>query len=342
MKRYSLLAGLVLACGSLQSAPQLPELPSPGGLGSDGHLLLNPTGDGEQLLGRAVTKGPNGEFVLAEELAPGCHVTVHEAPAAWHRDFEEDLGDLAVGSASLPVLGGLRAKYGRQIRAKAAIDNVKELVADVSGPCGDVIVKSVKVGTGSRELQYRLESEAGLDAKIGEAGLTAHSQSWRRIGETLSWKQEQAWAFTAGSVPGAESIRLAIEMPEQLTDGQEYTLQVTAARQVWVVALFEEAEGRAGVLLPNSENPYVVVPQGERQPLPTMRVSLREPRVAAREKIVLYGFVEKEDYLDFRPPAGAISEAESTSYFKGLEGRLSALPRRRWGRAEVAYLIKPK
>jgi hypothetical protein len=306
------------------------------------HLLYEPTGDALGLLGRAVSQGPDGELVIADELAPGCHVTPREVQSSWTREYEEDIGNVAFASTSIAALVSLRGKYGTQIRTHQKISNLKEIRADLQGSCGDVVITSVKVGTGSRELQYRREASGGGDVTVAGNGVGGGVEDWKRIGESFVWTDAQAWSFSVGKVAGAESIRLGIEMPSEMTDGDQYTIQVSAARDVWIVALYEEADGRAGILLPNQQNPNVVVAAGQRRPLPTMSVALREPAVAAREKMVLYAFTEKEDYEDFRPPAGAVSESEATSYYRSLAERLSKLPTKRWGRGEVNYLITPR
>lgn len=249
---------------------------------------------------------------------------------------------MAFGQASASTLAHLRLRYGSQIRARSKIKNARVLIADLSGPCGERVIKTVNIGTGMRELDYRREAAGDTGVAIAGVGIAAGARDWQHTGERLAWDDEQAWGFTVGGVAGAERIRLGIDMPTELTDGDEYTIQVSAARQVWIVALYEEAGGGVGILLPNGENPSVVVAAGQRRPLPAMRVSLRDPALEAREKIVIYGFTEQEDYEDFRPPAGALSEAAANEYHEALPERLRALPSKRWTRAEISYIIKPR
>lgn len=312
------------------------------GLDPGEHLLLTPTGDGPALLGRAVSEGAGGVLVIADERAPGCHVDVREVQSAWHREYQEDLGKVAVASASLPSIGGLRAQYGSQIRAQASIANVKELVADVSGPCGDVVVKRVKIGTGSRELQYRKDADVQMDVTVAGVGTQGGTGNWERIGSRLAWDQEQAWAFAVSKVESGDALQLRVDMPTEMVDGTEYSVRITSTRQVWLVVLNAEADGRAGILLPNSTSQAVSVGPDAGMSLPLMRVSLRNPITAAREKIVLVAFTERADYDDFRPPAGAVSDEDAAAYLRGLDARLAALPRKRWSRTEVSYLIQPK
>jgi hypothetical protein len=328
-----------LACGGPDRPPKGPPQPTPAG---SEHLLYEPTGNASGLLGRAVTMGPDGQLVIAEELAPGCHVTMREVQSSWTRTYAEDIGNIAFASASIPVIGNLRGQYGSQIRTHTKITNQKELVADLSGPCGELVIKTVKVGTGSRDLQYRREASASGDVSAYGVGVRGGDDDWERIGQSLKWDYPQAWAFTVSKFATAESVRLSIEMPTELTDGDQYTIRVSSTQQVWVIAFYEEADGTAGILLPNQESPNVVVTSEQRKSLPTMRVSLSNPAVASREKIVLYAFTKKQDYEDFRPPAGAVSEADATAYYRGLSERLSKLPRRRWAVGEMAYVIKPR
>lgn len=328
-----------LACGGPDRPAAVPPPPPPP---ANEHLLYEPTGNAVELLGRAVTMGPDGQMVIAEELAPGCQVTSREVQSSWTRTYEADIGNIAFASASIPVIGSLRGKYGSQIRTRTEVTNEKELIVDLGGPCGEMVIKSVKVGTGSRDLQYRREASAAADVKAYGIGVAGGDDDWERIGQSLKWSDPQAWAFTVGKFASGESIRLSIEMPTELTDGDQYTIRVSSTQQVWIIAFYEEADGRAGILLPNQETPNVLVTSGQRKPLPPMRASLRDPAVAARENIVLYAFTEKEDYEEFRPPAGAVSEADATAHYRGLGERLSKLPRKRWALSKIAYLIRPR
>jgi hypothetical protein len=332
---------MLLGCGAARRDTDEPIASLPG-LDAGEHLLLTPTGSPAELLGRAIEAGPNGELVIADERAPGCRVEVREIEAVWDREYDEDLGKIAIVAASIPAVVDLRAKYGTHIRARARIKNIKQLVGDFSGPCGEVVIKSVKVGRGSRELQYRREQGISTGAAVAGVGAHGELKDWKVIGSKLSWDRDQAWAFNIAKGARVENFRLSVAMPTELKDGDQYTLSVTATRQAHLVVLCEEADGRLSVLLPNADHPEVAVPAGDRRAVPAMRVSLRVADQPAREKIVVYAFSEREDFEDFRPPAGATSDDEALAYYKGLEQRLSALPRRRWTRQEISYLISPK
>lgn len=335
----SCVALLCMACPTMVTPPLTSV--SPPSL-EQAHLLYQPTADASGLLGRAVSLRPDGTWIMADERAPGCSVTEREVISSWTREYEEDLGNVAFASAEASRLAQLRADYGQHLRARGTIRNLRVLKADLSGPCGEQVITSVQIGTGTRELFYRRESSAGAGVGAGSVGVRAGVQGWQRSRERLDWDQEQAWAFTLAQMTEAPNIRLGIDMPAELQDGDQYTIEVLAPRQVWLIALCEEADGRASVLIPNREHPALVIPAGQRRVLPAMQATLRDARSEAREKIVLYAFTSQEEYEDFRPPAGAISSEEATRYHRGLPERLSKLPRRRWGRGEMTYLIQPK
>ncbi|HKO90214.1 MAG TPA: hypothetical protein VJU61_03615 [Polyangiaceae bacterium] len=335
----SCFIGLCVGCAPALQAPSAPVPPPPAG---DDHLLYQPLANAADLLGRAVTRGADGAWVIAEELAPGCHVNEREVTSRWTREYEEDAGNLAFASASATSLAQLKLEYGEQLRARVTIQNAKLLSADLSGPCGEQVITSVKIGTGTRELLYRREGSAGGSVGVSGLGAEAGAQQWQRSRERLEWQDDQAWAFTIGERADAPNIRLGIDMPAELTDGEQYNIEVQAPRQVWLIALCEEADGRTSILLPDRENPTVVLPPGERRALPAMQAALRDSKLEAREKIVLYAFTSAEDFEDYRPPSGAVSIEDSTAYHRALPERLSKLPRKRWGRGETTYLIKPK
>lgn len=342
MKKQCLMASALSLCIACMPALPPPPPPSAPATRGDDHLLYQPTADASGLLGLAVTRGPDGVWVLADERAPGCHVTEREVTSVWKRDFEEDIGNLAFAGASVSTLAELKLEYGNQILTRSTIENVRVLTADLSGPCGEQVIKSVKIGSGKRELMYRQASNAGARAGVVGVGAGAGAEGWQRSRERLEWQDPQAWAFTVSSMGLGQNVRLGIDMPTELTDGEEYRIELSSPQEVWIIALYEEADGRAGILLPNRESPTVVVSAGQRHPLPVMQVGLRNPTAEAREKIVIVAFTAREDYEDFRPPAGAVSEAEATAYHRALPERLSKLPRKRWGRGEMSYVIKPK
>jgi hypothetical protein len=177
---------------------------------------------------------------------------------------------------------------------------------------------------------------------VADVELQGGHNDWECIGQRLRWDEAHAWALTAGSVTAPQTIEISIAMPQDLYDWDQYAAVLAVARDVWVIAFYEEADGKAGILLPNGENPQLFVAKGERRPLPTIQVSLRDANIMSREKFVVFAFADKEDYAEFRPPAGAISDDEATAYYRSMRDRLATLPPKRWGRAEMAYVIRPK
>jgi hypothetical protein len=332
---------LLFGCGPAKLSPKsspfdAAQIP---GLDPEERLFLTPTGNPAALLGRAVTHRDGGAWVVAEELAPGCEVTPRETPEAWTRDYQAGSGTFGALSAGVAQVAALNAKYGEKTRVLVHVSNTKILRADLRGPCGELVVKTVKVGTGRHAIQYRREASAG--GGIAVLGIGATGGDWEDAEASLEWKEPQAWAFTVGSVAGAEHLELAVEMPTRLRDGEEYTVRVSTKRKIWLVLLYEEADGQVGVLLPNMDHPVITASPGERQPLPTLAVSLRDPAVAANEKLVLFAFIEEEDAKLMRPPAGELTGEQARAYVDQLDAKLAGIPTRRWARYEVSYLIEP-
>ena len=61
-----------------------------------------------------------------------------------------------------------------------------------------------------------------------------------------------------------------------------------------------------------------------------------------QETVIVYGFTEREDFEQFRPPAGAVSSAQVDEYVSQVDQRLGAreLPRSRWTKETFTYTIR--
>jgi hypothetical protein len=198
------------------------------------------------------------------------------------------------------------------------------------------------VGTGRREIHARKESKVEGHAKVKGVPVGGGAGQWRDVERSHDWTDPQAWSFTVkelGSSTDEVDVQLLV-MPEQLRDGQEFTLRILAARTVYLVVGFIREDGTAGVLLPSSTQPEPVISAGGNVEL-TLRAKLPTPGVETRDTLVLYAFPERGDFKTFGPPPGNPGPRRINEYFNGLPEKLSSIPTRRWKRVENTVLITP-
>ena len=336
MSKWLSMAGLSLTlAGCLRG--QVTEPPE---LDDGEHLLLTPRGDPEKLLGRTVTQDAAGGLVISDERPPGCQVKVTRVPQRWRRTYGQDIGHVAhIGTGKTPI-GDLTAKYGKSMRVDAEIDNLESLEADLRG-CSGTVVKSVRVGTGKREIRVKEEARgrARVKTKVGPVG--AGGGKWRNIDRSLEWTDPQAWSFSVVERDASTALKVdLILMPEQVHDGQTFSVRILAARQVYLVVGYVNEDGRAGLLLPGSTQPVPMITAGGNVEL-TLRAELPTPGVATRDHFVLYAFAERGDFDVFKPPIGNLDAATVRAYFDALPGKLESIPTRRWTKTEGVLLIEP-
>jgi hypothetical protein len=332
------LLSVLFAVSCERTAVQHPHVEALRGLEPDTQLLLNPTGDPEALLGRVVTADPGGGWVVADARAPGCEVGVRRVQSHYAREVLEDTGRVASLSLGREQLASLSAKYGKRLRKYAKIENVEVLEADLRGPCGEHVIRAVKVGTGTSELGYFEERGAGVEVPTGHGDVGAKAESWRRVNATLRWDTPQAWAFTVGASGTGGAVDLVVHMPDMLAHGQAFAPEIEVKRSVWLVVLYEAADGSVGVLLPATGAPVQQALAGERVVLPSFTAEA-VGAAQTHERLRVYGFVERGDFDQFRPPAGALSSEQAKRYASELPERLRAIPQRRWVRTEFGYVI---
>lgn len=185
--------------GGFLKAPKPDDAAGVGDFTNDMHFLLVPS-DAESLLGRQVFVSPKGEWTLADERAPGCEVQVQRSSATYNKQHQIGLGDLTSISGGYKQVLNLEARYGRSIEAEFKIENTEVLTAKVTGPCGDKIVKSVRVGKGFRKLVRK--AEAGAKSRIGKGPLGAEGgrEAATEVLDSIEWSEPQAYAFSYESV----------------------------------------------------------------------------------------------------------------------------------------------
>jgi hypothetical protein len=328
-----LLALVAVGCPIKPHESEPPEL-DPGE-----HMLLTPRGNAEELLGRTVTKDESGGYVISDERPPGCEVAVRRVPERWHRTYQQDMGRVAhIGTGQTPI-GDLTAQFGKTLRIEAEVNNVELLEADLRG-CNGTVVNSVRVGTGRREIHARKESKIEGHAKVKGVPVGGGAGQWRDVERSHDWSDPQAWAFTVKQVDHAADDVVLSVTPQQLRDQEVFTLRIVSARQVYLVVGFIREDGSAGVLLPSPSQPEPVISAGGNVEL-TLRATLPQPGIEARDTLVLYAFPEKGDFKTFGPPPGNPGPRRIMEYFQSLPDKLSSIPSRRWKRVENTVLITP-
>lgn len=333
--RASVLAALA---ASLACKPPLP--PEPPELDPDEHLLLTPRGNPEDLLGRRVEIDPHGGVRIADERPPGCTVAVRKIAAQWSRRYQQELGRVAQLDVGDRRVAQLQAKYGKSVRMEAAVDNVEVLEADLTG-CGGDVVKSVKVGTGTREIKYAEELGGSASASVKGTPVGASGRRWKDVERASSWTTPQAWAFTVQRDADGEAIRLDPLLPTRVKDGDPFEVSIGSNRRVYLVLLYRTAQ-RVAVVFPTMQTPELVVGAGERLRLPPGVAKLANPSEPSHESFVIYAFAEEGDFHGFKPPLGALSDEDAARYLEGLPERLRAIPLRRWSSTTIHYVIEPR
>ncbi len=335
------LALVGMGCASID-APATHDLP---GMPASEHALVQPRGSAEQLLGRPVFVGSDGQVVIADSRTPGCEVVTNEVPAQWRRHFSQELRQAGVLEAGRLDVAGLEARHGEALRVEAEVVNDRVLRADLRGPCGANVVKAVFVGSGWREVQFRRESSGRAVATFKGVTLAGGAGSWERLGGRLEWSQPQAWAFQIGSSPNYTD-EIELQMPVELVSGSTFTPVATVRRSAWLIVLYRDADGNYGVVLPSSDAPEYRVEAGVRVLLPTLRATVLPGHRVDYETLVVYGFQEEGDFARFRPPPGVLNSEQATEYALGLRSRLedpTQIPRARWASTEFGYrVVKPR
>ena len=326
-------------------APEADEAAAVGGFSSDMHFLLEPTSDAESLLGRQVQVSAKGAWTVADERAPGCEVRVKRASAKYKKRHRIGLGDLTSFSGGYKEMLSLEARYGRSVEAEFQIDNTETLTADVAGPCGDVIVKSVRVGSGFRTLVRK--AEAGAKGRVGKGPIGAEGgrEAATEALDSMEWSDPQAYAFSYDRVTQTKPFDFTFTMPDKIEDGDALEFSLGASDTAYVIVFFLEESGAGDVMYPTNQMPLVTVQAKATLTLPTpgeaqIKAQLRDPKTPARETLVVYAFTDRADFERFKPQS--LGAGEVTAYAAKLTAELATVPISRWARATATYEIVPK
>ncbi|WAS96161.1 hypothetical protein [Nannocystis punicea] len=355
MSRAALLTMAVLGGMSLGACTKQGFLAAPkadgemaekiGGFSSDTHFLLEPTGDAEGLLGRQVRVTTAGAWTIADERAPGCEVRVKESSSSYKKKYRVGLGDLTAFAGGYKDMLKLEARYGRSVEAEYEIQNVKTLTADTEGPCGEVIVKSVRVGSGFRKLVRSAEGAAKGRVGKGGIGIEGGREAATEALDSMEWGDPQAYAFAYDRAAQQKQFDFSVKLPEKFVNGDPVRFEFAANETAYLIAIVLEETGVGAVIYPSDVVQLPTVKGKSQLVLPSpdekkVAASLRDPQMAARETLVVYAFTNREDFDRFKP--AAMDAGEGLAYAEKLEKALSQVPISRWSRVTKSYEIVPK
>jgi len=350
VKRLALFA-LVLASCTKQGFLEAPEADDSvtgkvGSFKSDTHFLIEPSADAEDLLGRAVHVTSKGSWTIADERAPGCSVRVKRSAAEYEKSYKINLGDMTAMSGGYGELLKLEAKYGRSVEAAMKVQNVETLTADTEGDCGEVIVKSVRVGTGERRLQRKAEGSVKGKAGKGPIGAEAGREGVTEVADEIKWSSPQAYAFTYDAPSVRKVFEIDVEIPQKVTDGDRIRMILKSDADAYLVVYYLDATGAGMVLFPQEAIPVPMVKGGEAFTLPhkdvkDILVRLADPKVGTQDTLVIYAFAARGDFDRFKPSAMGVTN-DAIAYVAELTKALSSIPISRWDRQTVTIEIQPK
>ena len=345
----SVLSVFGLACAATSGTG--PSGPASGTEAPHCHLFLFPQSNPKELLGRAVQLTADGRWSIAEARSPGCEIVVKERKASFQAQRSASSGHLTTVGIGVAKLLGLELRFGQVDRAEIDVSNTAILEADPRGTCGDVIVDSVFVGRGSRTLSHT--AVLGGHASVTVEGVTPSLgyETRNEVVDTTTWNEEQAYGFTYRKVEQVEPLRLDVNIPTQIVEGDGLQIRIAASRKAFLVVYYVDAKGTGSVLWPSPEEPRPAAEPGRDAVSPSEReiqggleklaVSLPEPGKASRESLVVYGFTELGDFETLKPSPGA-HQQDGAGFAAELTRRLGEIPARRWSRASVSYVIVPR
>jgi hypothetical protein len=314
------------------------------------HLLLFPEADAESLLGRAVQKSADGSWTIADARAPGCEVNATHEKASFHTSRKIDAHSMTSLAAGYSKIVSIEAKFGRQNTADIDIDNTEILHADTRGACGELVVDTVFVGHGKRNITASAVAAGSADVHVGVVSAAPGVDTGQSQADSISWPNDQAYGFSVRENAKVEPLEVRVGVPSILDEGDNVSARFEAAAPAWLVVYYIDAGGHADVLWPSNEEPEPHAGPGAPAILPSEHersqgihytATLLKPGQPSRETLVVYAFADKRDF-DAMKPAAASENADGPAYAAELTKRLQAVPISRWSRAVVGYVIQPK
>lgn len=351
MRRALLAVSMVMALGSCTrggflEAPEGGEAAEKiGGFASDTHFLLEPTSDAESLLGRQVHVTSAGAWTIADARAPGCEVRVKRAGSRYKKKYRVALTDLTAFAGGYADMLRLEARYGRSVEAEYEIENTETLTADTAGPCGEVIVKSVRVGAGFRKLVRSAEAAAKGGAGRGELGAEGGREAATQALDSVEWSDPQAYAFSYARAPQSKQFDFSINLANRFSDGDKVRFEFEASETAYVIVVWLDEQSQGGVLYPSDALPVPTVAPRAKLRLPgaeerQIEARLNDPATPVRETLVVYAFTQRDDFDRFRPESMGVGEG--LAYVKALQEAVQQVPISRWARVTETYEIVPR
>ena len=129
-------------------------------------------------------------------------------------------------------------------------------------------------------------------------------------------------------------------MPETIAAGTQLTPTIETHAPLWLIILYQDANGDYGVILPAAGTQPFRAGAGDKIDLKKIEFNNLPGRTEDNERILVYGFHEKLDFHDYRPRDGRLTQQEANDYARTLELRLQNLPLVRWTTTEFGYTIK--
>lgn len=342
------LALAPLACKGTLPPPEVDAHRAEAHATEQGNLLLYPVADAEELLGRAVHVTPDGAWTIADARAPGCTVEIKRQRAQYRTTRQVDVSSLTSLSAGYAKLISAQAKFGRANKANIDIENAEILRADVAGPCGESVVDTVFVGSGKRELLATADRSMAVSGAVSGVTPEAHAEGHAKVVDTLEWKDPQAYGFSYKKLSNEPALEVTPSLPSFINEGESVSISFESNRKAWLLVYYLDAAGKGEVLWPSNEELAPVAAPGQPATLPSekerahgisLKAALVKPGVASRETFVVYAFADKADFDRFARPGG--SGDDGAALAAQLAGKIGAVPRSRWSRTILPYVIQP-
>lgn len=348
--RLALTLVAVAACNGTVPPPALVANAPESHDTDQSHLLLFPESNAESLLGRSAQRAPDGSWTLADMRAPGCVVRATHEKAAFHVSRTLDAHSMTSLAGGYARIVSIEAKFGRKNTADIDIDNTEIVRGDMRGACGDLVVDTVFVGHGKRNIEASAEAGGNADVHVGVVNAAPSIDARQSQEDALSWKDDQAYGFTVRENAKVEPLEVRVVLPSLLDEGEHVTARFEAAQPAWLVVYSIDGSGHADVLWPSNEEPEPRATPGAPADLPSERerahgiayqATLLKAGQPAHETLVVYAFTDKRDFDAMKPAAGS-ENASGPEYASELTKKLQNVSMSRWSRAVAGYVIRPK
>ena len=300
------------------------------------HLIAEPRA-AEAFLGHVATKTETG-WSVARELQIDCRLQPKSEPNGVHNRYAQSLektGGFHVGKEGW---ARLYAAFGSHVRVvfDVTTDAIIEVDTSGCGKPGEYVIYGVKVGRGARTLESVSTRAGGVETSKW-ALLKADGGGYDGVETQIDWQRPLAWSFSVEQIKDGSIGLSARPSTAQVEHGSQYEIELSARRQVWVVVVLEEADGRLSLLYPHAKYRYIV-PASELLRLPVV-AELRDGVTPTQDRVQVYGLTSEEDFEALRPSSGFLDARQVASYVDDLERRLSRLDQSEWEMVEFSVQI---